>query len=404
MIEPRLYRAAFLPALLAVVVAAFSLENRPRPVPQGLAADVLFEGNIASSTVNAILQDAPDRRVGGAGDRRTAARVASSFHRFGFTVTTDRFSSGGTPLVNVVGRRPGLSPRQIVLVASRDALSVPDATGSAADTAALIEVARTLSGRAAQKTLVLASVDGGTRGDAGAARLAGQLGDPSLVSGIVVLSNTGASRSRGPLLVDWSNDATRGSLGLRRTAADSLRNELGVDGGPEATPPAQLARLAFPVGDGAQGVLLADGLPAIRLSGSGELAPPPARRGPHDLGTQRYGAIGRATLRIVSALDAAVRPAHGPSSYVTVAGSVMPGWALALVAAALILPALLASIDGLARASRRREPMTRWLVWLGVGVLPFAGGLGLAELLVLVGLGQGRACRAARPERGAGGR
>jgi hypothetical protein len=387
LIEPRLYRAAFLPALLAVVVAAFSLENRPRPVPQGLAADVLFDGTSASSTVNAILQDASDRRLGTPGDARTAARIASAFHRYGFTVTTDRFGDEGQQLVNVVGRRPGLSREEIVLVASRDAASVPDATGSAADSAALIEVARTLSGRAANKTIVLASVDGGTRGEVGATRLAGQLGDTSLVSGVVVLSNTGAARSRGPLLVDWSNDPTRGSLGLRRTAADSLRNELGIDGGPEATPAAQLARLALPVAPGAQGVLIPQGLPAIRLSGSGELAPPPGRRRSRDLNTDRYGAIGRATLRIVSALDASPsRPAHGPSSYVTVAGSVLPGWALALVAAALILPALMASIDGLARASRRRQPVTRWLVWLGAGVLPFAAGLGLAELLVMVGL------------------
>ncbi|HEX8074329.1 MAG TPA: hypothetical protein VF545_05050, partial [Thermoleophilaceae bacterium] len=291
MIEPRLYRAAFLPALLALVVAAFSLENRPRPVPQGLAADVLFEGTLASSTVNAILQDAPDRRAGTPGDRRTARRVAAAFHRFGFTTTTDRFRDGGQRLVNVIGRRPGLSRRQVVLAASRDALSVPDATGSAADTAALMEVARTLSGRAAHKTVVLASLDGGTRGDAGARRLAPALGDPSLIAGILVLSNTGASRSRGPLLIDWSNDDRRGSLGLRRTAADSLRNELGVDGGPEATPPAQVSRLSLPVGDGAQGVFLAHGLPAIRLSGSGELAPPPGRRRASDLNEERYGTI-----------------------------------------------------------------------------------------------------------------
>ena len=36
--EPRLYRAAFLPALLALIVAAFSLEARPAPLPQTLAA------------------------------------------------------------------------------------------------------------------------------------------------------------------------------------------------------------------------------------------------------------------------------------------------------------------------------------------------------------------------------
>ena len=48
MIEPRVYRAAFIPALLALVLAMFSLQCRPAPLPQGLAADVLFDGDEAA--------------------------------------------------------------------------------------------------------------------------------------------------------------------------------------------------------------------------------------------------------------------------------------------------------------------------------------------------------------------
>ncbi|MEA2352016.1 MAG: hypothetical protein QOJ14_430 [Thermoleophilaceae bacterium] len=387
MIEPRLYRAAFLPALLAAVIAAFSLENRPHAVPQGLPADVLFEGSLASSTVGQIVQDARDRRVGTPGDARTARRVAHAFRSFGFQTTIERFRGEDTNLVNVVGRRPGLSRHEVVLLASRDALSVPDATGSAADTAALMEVARVLAGRATHKTVVLASVDGGTLGDAGARRFAQHVGDPGLVDGALVLSNLGAPHSHGPLLVDWSNDSRRGSLGLRRTATDSLRNELGTDGGPSATPPAQVARLAFPVGLGAQGVLLERGVDAIRLSGSGERAPPPGSRALDDLRAQRYGELGRSALRVVSALDAsAAPPEHGPRSYVLAGGGVVPGWALEILAAALILPALVASIDALARAGRRGEAVVPWLEWVIAGTVPFALGLGVGELLTLVGV------------------
>jgi hypothetical protein len=386
-IEPRLYRAAFLPALLAAVIAAFSLGNRPPAVPQGLPADVLFDGTAASSTAGAIVHAAPDRRVGTPGDARTALRVASAFRSFGFATTVDPFHDGGHRLVNVVGRRPGLSPRVVILLASRDALSVPDATGSASDTAALMEVARVLAGRAASKTIVLASVDGGTRGDAGARRFADAIRDRGVVDGVLVLSNTGAPRSYGPLLVDWSNDWTRGSLGLRRTASDSLRNELGTDGGPAATTLAQVARLAFPVGLGAQGALLARGLPAIRLSGSGERAPASDRRRLADMRPARFGQLGRSALRVVSALDSSQRaPRHGPRSYVLAGGGVVPGWALMLLAAALILPPLVASVDALARAGRRHEPVRPWLAWVWFGTLPLALGLGLADLLVLVGL------------------
>ena len=47
-IEPRIYRAAFVPALLAVVLTMFSFESRPGPLEQGLPADVLFDGNQAA--------------------------------------------------------------------------------------------------------------------------------------------------------------------------------------------------------------------------------------------------------------------------------------------------------------------------------------------------------------------
>jgi hypothetical protein len=290
-------------------------------------------------------------------------------------------------VTNVLGRRPGLSRRQVVVIAGRDAPSVPDATGTAADTAALLEFGRVLEGRATRKTIVLASVGGATRGDAGARRLAERIAGPAPVDAVVVLSNLGAPRSRGPLLVDWSNDATRGSLGLRRTAANALRNEVGEDGGGPGSPPAQLSRLAFPVGDGAQGVLIEKGLDAIRVSASGELGPPAARRDLADLDVERYEEFGRAALRLLFTLDEGARPPeHGPRSYVTLAGRAAPGWSLALLALTLILPVLVASVDALARARRRGEPVLPWFGWVAAGIVPFAAGLAMAELLVLVGL------------------
>jgi hypothetical protein len=386
-IEPRIYRAAFLPALLGLVVAMFSLESPPRPLPQAAPADVLFEGTAAVNTVRSIEQRTPDRRDGSAGDPAVAERVAKAFQRFELETTVDRFEGDGARVTNVVGRRPGLSRRQVVVIAERDALSVPDATGSAADTAALLQFGRVLEGRATKKTIVLASVGGSTRGHAGARRLAEKLAETGPVDGIVVLSDLGAKRSRGPLLVDWSNDSTRGSLGLRRTAANALRNEVGEDGGGPGSPPAQIARLAFPVGIGAQGVLIEEGLPAIRLSASGELAPPRADRDVADIDPERYEEFGRAALRLLFTLDENARPAaHGPESYVTLAGRVAPAWALSLLVLSLILPVLVTSIDALARARRRGEPVLPWLGWLAAGTVPFLAGLALAELLVLVGL------------------
>lgn len=389
MIEPRIYRAAFLPALLGLVVAMFSLESPPRALPQAAPADVLFEGTAAANTVRSIVERTPDRRHGRPGDRLVADRVASAFRRFGLETSVDRFREGDDEIVNVLGRRPGLSRRQVVVIAGRDADSVPGATTSAADTAALLEFGRVLEGRATRKTIVLASVGGATRGEAGARRLAERVAGPGPVEAVVVLSNLGAPRSRGPLLVDWSNDAKRGNLALRRTAANALRNEVGEDGGGPGSPPAQVSRLAFPLGVGAQGVLIESGLDAIRVSASGELAPPPAQRDLADLDVERYEEFGRAALRLLFTLDEGSRtPEHGPESYVTLAGRTAPGWSVALLALTLLLPVLVASIDALARTRRRGEPVMPYVPWVVAGIVPFVAGLAMAEFLVLVGLAE----------------
>lgn len=376
-----------MPAVLAVVVVAFSLENPPRAAPQGLPADILFEGSLASSTVHAILQDAPDRRTGHVGDERAANRVGTMLRGFGFQVTHDRWNDGGTALDNVVARRAGLSESELVVLATRDALSVPDATGSAADTAALVEIGRALSARDIRHTMVFASVDGGSRGDVGARRFAArEQAEGHRIDALVVISNSGAARSRGPLVIDWATDARRGGLGLHRTAVNSLRAEVGNSGGGGPAGLAQIARLGFPVGIGAQGALLAEGLPAVRVSGSGELAPPPDRRRVSDFDSNRFGAMGRSVLRIVSALDAVPRqPPRGSRTYLTAGKQVLPGWAIALLAATLILPAFVASVDALARVRRRGHPVLRWFAWVAAGVVPFLTGLGIGKLLVVVG-------------------
>jgi hypothetical protein len=168
LIEPRIYRAAFLPAIFAVVLVMFSLESRPAPLAQGLPADVVFAGSGAATTAGRIIDAAPDRHAGSRGDKRTAGLVAAAFRSRGFSTQVDRFDRDGRSLVNVVGRRAGSSSRQIVVVADRDSTGTPDAAGSASDTATLMDLARVFAGRPSTRTLVLASVDGARLGEVGA--------------------------------------------------------------------------------------------------------------------------------------------------------------------------------------------------------------------------------------------
>ena len=389
MIEPRIYRAAFVPALLAVVLTMFSFESRPRPVPQGLAADVLFDGNQAAELANRIASEAPDRRAGTRGDRATAALVADAFAARGFgggggsRPVVQRFSHAGDQLVNVVGRRAGSSRRQIVIVAARDAAVVPDVPGTAADTAALMQLARVFQGRPSRKTLVLASVDGSNLGQVGARELVAELPRPGLVDAILVISDLGARTNDGSFLQAWSNDSTRAGIGLQRTVADSIRQELGTPVGETGTF-GQLARLSFPIGIGDQGVLLEKGYDAVRISGSGEL-PPDGNGPPEALEPDRLGSLGRATLRTITALDEGARPEHGPESYIQAVSQVLPGWVLSLLAGTLLLPVLVASVDAFARARRRHVDVLRWMRWIGAWVAPFLAALALAQFLALVG-------------------
>ena len=378
-----MYRAAFVPALLAVVLAMFSLQSRPRPLPQGLAADVLFDGRLAALQAARIGERAPDRRPGRPGDLATAALVEGALDARGFRVQTESFTHAGRELQNVVGRRAGRSRRQLVIVAARDAAVVPEATGSAADTAALLELARVFQGRPTRKTLVLASVDGSTLGQVGTERLLDELGSPGVVDAVLVMSDLAAADRRGPFVQAWSNDYRRAGIGLQRTVSDSIRQELQLPAGASGTL-GQLARLSFPIGIGAQGVLLEHGYDAVRISGSGEL--PPAGDGPVEaIDEDRLGALGRATLRTVTALDMREPPPHGPESYVTAVSQVMPGGVLALLAGTLLLPALVAAIDAFARARRRRLDVLPWMRWLAAWVAPFLAGLAAAEVLALTG-------------------
>jgi hypothetical protein len=383
-IEPRIYRTAFLPALLALVLVAFSLESPPRPLEQGLAADALFEGETAIEVVESIVAEAPDRSAGSTGDRDTAERVAAAFSESGFTTDVDRWTEEDRDLTNVVGRRAGDSTKSLVVLAARDSDSEPDATGSAADTAALMEFARVFEGRALGRTLVLASVDGGQLGDAGARRFAERIGNPDSVAAVIVLSDLGADRSRGPIVVGWSNDTTRSGVGLQRTVTASLREELGSVPAQEGTIP-QFVRLAFPIAPGGQGALLTHDLDAVRVSGSGEVSRGGERV--RDVDVERYGALGRSVLRMIATLDGSSRtPERGPRSYVGLGGMLLPDWALTLLAITLILPALIASIDALARARRRREPVAQWFPWLALGILPFLLAVVVAWLMALTGL------------------
>ena len=291
-----------------------------------------------------------------------------------------RFTQEGRSLVNVVGRRAGSSRRQIVVVAARDAGAVPDAPGSASDTAALMELARVYQGRPSRKTLVLASIDGSSLGQAGARMLVEVLPAPELVDAVLVVSDLG-SRAGGPILQAWSNDSTRAGIGLQRTVADSIRQEIGGCAGRQRrVRPACAA--GVPDRDRRAGRAARQRL-RRRADLRQRRAPAGGERAAGGDRPDRLGGLGRATLRTLTALDEGPRPQHGPKSYIQAVSQVLPGWVLSLLAGSLLLPVLVASVDAFARARRRHVDVLRWLRWLGAWVAPFLAALAVAQLLAL---------------------
>jgi hypothetical protein len=375
-LDPRIYRAGFLPILFALVLVGFSLREPPRPLKTSLAPDA-FDGAAAFRQLDELATAAPLRRPGSAGDRLVARRVEDTLRRSGFRVGVRRFGAetvdGERELETVVGERAGFSNRRVIVLAHRDALG-RGARAELSGTAALLELARVLGGRTLNRTLVLASTSGGTAGLAAAERLArGVGGTGSPVDAVLVLGDMAGVRTDSPLVVPWSRSTALAPLELRRTVESALMTEAGLRAG-TVRPGVQLARLAFPLTLGEQGPFNAHGFGAVLLSASGERAP--AADAP--VSELRLTAFGRAALRSIGALDGG-GDVPGSEPYMLLEHKVLPAWPVRLLAIALMLPVLLAAVDGFARVRRRRERVGRWLGWVGVGVLPFL----LAALLAI---------------------
>jgi hypothetical protein len=388
-LDRRVYRSAFLPALIAVFVAAFSLADRPaaQRAPGGELFDVdrAFgeERNPPGSSLLELGQSFPQRRPGSEGDFALARRVATELARQRFEVSEtssqEPTADGHRELVTVAGVRPGESTRRIAVLSSRDALGSP-ALAQLSATAVLLELARVARTRDLHHTLVLVSTSGGSAGAAGARHWARQAAESGGYDAVLVLGDLAGERSRPPWVVPWSNGSQPAPLALRRTVETALRQTSGDDpGGSRAI--AQWVRRAFGVTVGEQGEVVAAGLPAVKVSVSGER--PPAADAPID--ADRMEELGGGVLRALSALDAAsgARPFDRGTDGILTLRRVLPTWAVRLLVGVLLLPALVAGFDAYFRVRRRGLPTERWLAWAASGAVALLGAWLLARALGL---------------------
>ncbi|HEY2637031.1 MAG TPA: hypothetical protein VGI54_06555, partial [Solirubrobacteraceae bacterium] len=383
-VDLRLYRISFIPAIAALVALLFSLQSQPGPL-RPLVAPAGFERGPAADYARQIATEAPDRTPGSEGDTKAAALVEHTFKAVTSGQLVVQHYGDGGDLTNVILRLPGESRNEVVLIAPRDTASPPGAASSAAATGALEELASGIGTSQHTKTIVLVSTDGASEGASGAAALVDSYLDPSLVNAIVTLEQPGAATPHQPYVLDSSTGAQSASIQLVRTAELSLLDQTGLHAH-EPGPFGQLAALALPGGLGEQAVLIARGLESVGISSAGERPLPPDQDQLDDFSPKTMDEFGRAAFDLVLALDAAPgSPVHGPDAYLEVGGNLIPGWALAVLALALLIPALVAAVDALARAGRRGSARAA-IGWASVRSVPLLAALALLYAMAIVGV------------------
>ena len=403
-LDGRAYRAAFLPAFLVLFVVAFSLENRPPPAsttlsPEAFSATRTFGSGPEEPPYNSLLElgaSHPERAPGSPGDAAVADRVADAFATDGrFTVRRLRHEADTgrrrVTLETVIGVRPGVSSRRVVVIAHRDAVG-RRSLAALSGTAVLLELSRIADLRDLRRTLVLVSTSGGTIGGAGARAWAESVGESSQADAVVVLGDLANASTRRPWIVPWSADSRPAPLPLRRTLEAAARLETGNDpGGARAI--VQWMRRAVPLTLTEQGPLLAAGLPAVLLQASGERGPRAGDR----VSLRTLDGFGGAALRAITALDEAPIPRAAADGQIPAprrAGTdgivtlrkVMPTWSVRLAILTLVLPALLAVTDAWLRARRRGGHPARWLAWAAASAAPLLVGWAWVRLLDLSGI------------------
>jgi hypothetical protein len=389
-VDFRLYRAAFIPALLAAVTLMFSLQGVPQATEPAVPTSG-FEAGPAMAVAREIVTTAPERSPGSEGDNRVADLVADRFAAIEAGTSSEQrfnatFDGDDVSLRNVLLTLSGETEDTIVVLAARDSVADAGAASSAAATGALVELAEALGVAGHTKTYVLASTSGAAEGASGARELLDGLSGAGQVEAVVVLAQPGASELTQPFVVTTATGPESGSAQLRQTAERAVETQAGVTPhGPGAF--GQLARLAFPSGLGEQAPLIEMDVDAVAISSAGERPLPPARDQEEDLSAGTLSNFGRAAQSLVQALDSAPSSLeHGPASYLEVGGNLVPGWTLSLLALGLLLPALIAAVDAAARALRRGEPLADGLAWAAGMALPLVGGLATLYLLSFIGL------------------
>jgi hypothetical protein len=390
MFDPRIYRAALLPAVAAFVLLMFSLEPIPSALQQPVSTPT-YDASDAARTTRSIVAEAPDRTPGSDGDATTAELVRQRFSEIeGGEVSVQDFDStysgDDVNLQNVLLTLPGSSEQTLLVVADRDSTDGPGAASSAAATATLINIADSLGGSRHKRTIVLASTDGGGDGEEGARELIDGLPRTDDIGAAIVISQPGARDPRPPFVISSGTGPESPSTQLVQTARTIAASSFDQRD-PAPGPWVGLSRLAVPMGLGEQAALRDQDIEAIAISSAGERALPADSRDAEAANTDTLGESGTAVLDLLLTLDDAdAAPISGPDDYIRLGDNLIPGWTLSLLGLMLLLAPLLAAADTWLREFRIDWRTRRSAFWVIERAVPPVAALLMLYLLALVGL------------------
>ncbi|MDX6481979.1 MAG: hypothetical protein QOG85_2489 [Gaiellaceae bacterium] len=380
-VNGRLYRGAWVVfVVLPLVVLSLSVAQ-PAALPHQKLT-LAFDGRVAASIAKELATNYPDRVPGTSGALGAETWFAGALEPYGFDVQRDTFTATingrKTTLVNLVVEKPGVSRREIVVMAHRDDSGIGNGLDdNASGTGALIELARSYAPtRTAQLrplpyTVAFVSTDGAEEGALGAAHFAASLArrDPVAVINLDSIGGKGSPR------LEFGGDRARSPApGLLVT----MQEALGYTTRPRALD--QLVSLAFPFNAYEQAPFVSHGTPAVTVT-TGR-AKPAANTKKQRLNVARLTRIGLATQDTVDAMEQGVALAQGPSSYLYLGHRLIRGWAIEFVLVAMLLPFIVAAVDLFAHCRRRRIPISpalrsyrsRFIFWAlgGLVFLAFA--------------------------------
>ena len=362
-------------------VAAFSLADRPAPATTRARADA-FDAARRSATARGRRATRSTSSPRTFPDRRRGLRRATR----GWPTASRDVSGGGSghAPARLRGQRsttewrrrgPGDGRRRAARAcraagssSSRRATRAATRPRRALGTAALLELARISASASCARRSCSSPPPARTTGFAGArawAREAAAHGRRP-VDAVLVLGDLAGERIRKPWVVPWSTSGAPAPLALQRTVESALRAEVAPQPGRRPRARGQWIRRALPLTISEQGVVAAPGCPPSRRRDRRARPRPPTSRSR----ARAWASFGRGLLRAVTAIDEAgptdpERAAARPPSPAGRTGSsrcatCCPTGRCGCSIGTLLLPALLAALDGLFRARRRRLPVGRW--------------------------------------------